>query len=239
MQEWLKALIIGVGSGLFFVARKMEKRMTAYEDQVAKDQLEKSENRSQKVAASTNYELHNNDFREKFRTSNSDFYSVDSTYPQLPTLVDKILEGEPEKTRQKFRTGLNGIWSSNEIIPIGCSYNFRENGTGIKIEYGGFGGWEIPFQWRSVGDWSIEIKFDYPAGYWESFDRNSEVEGIAEDKENEWEKFNYDFIVANLGYGKQIVLCSAYDAQRFQESHEVIRDGWFGFDMCDGPLTPG
>ncbi len=232
MPEWIHAIIIGGGMGLFFAAREMEKWLKKSQEQNDQTQL-------------TEFEKQSAYFAQQARQRTIEVSPLAPTKPLTPKLVFTTKTNLPkdvEVFRERYRRGLTGGWSTTEIIPMGCSYMFNENGTGNLTEYSGFGGWDIPFQWRCVDDLVIEIKFDYPEGYFDRIDAlppfSDENHEEEEDEDDEWERIEYDFILPQKGYcANEIVLCSAHDAKRYKENPDVIKDDWFGFRFCDGALT--
>lgn len=225
MSGWIHAILVGGGIGLFFASRQLEQWLKEREEQEKNANLKAFDKHFANPATQARF--------EKLRADDQ------ASIWQAKSEIEQRKSVDLQEIRERYRHGLKGIWSTTEVIPMGCSYEFREDGTGLMIEYRGFGGWEVPFQWRSVGDWTVEIKFDFSPGYWERF--AVEPEGDIEsndDADDDWEWVKYDFIVADLGYLRdRVVLCSAHDAKRYKESHSVIHDEWFGFRDCDGPLV--
>ena len=175
-------------------------------------------------------------------------------------LETERLSGKQQAFRERFHYTLEGWWGNLEVIPMGYHYHFRGDGTGVCIEYSGFAESEIPFEWRSVGDWVIEIKFDY-SNYvrgiesipYESLSdaaREAEDEwkrtlhdflqnrsNQVEDDEDEWETVAYDFVAANVGYYWDVVLCEASIAERFRKDPKREKIPDLGLQGWDGALT--
>ena len=211
VSDWLRALLVGAGCALWAIARHIEKM----EGNVSNtDVLKKFDEHWANPATQQ---------RIAQRRAEEGAYQE-----QQWKAHEERLNREPEATRQRFRRTLQGYWSNPDVVPYGHAYKFRGDGTGTCFHYSGFGCEELPFEWRCPEDWVVEMNIHY----------SSDDEAIEDnDEEDNWDRTSYDFIIADTGYGEDVVLCSQYIAEKYRTAPETVEDHDMGLDYHDGPLV--
>lgn len=209
MPEWIHAILVGGGIGLFIALRELEKRAKKSQNQDNETQL-------------TEFDKSSTYFTQQARQRSI------AVAPFKPKVIANImfktdLPDNVDAFRERYRWTLQGRWENPEVVPYGYGYEFRADGTGAAFHYSGFSCEETPLQWRCPEDWVVEINIQYSPD--------------EDDDEEPWERIPYDFVVANTGYGNSVVLCSKGIAQKFRAEPSSVEQNSLGLLNFDGPLV--
>jgi hypothetical protein len=73
------------------------------------------------------------------------------------------------------------------------------------------------------------------------YDSSEESEEPADEKlsqeQEEWTRIQYDFVVADVGYHHDVVLCNASTAERYRQNPQSIDHSELGLQSYDGLLV--